>query len=168
MWRVLTIVAAIIVAAAAGFFVPRFFQFPPRIDFKYRFGDPILTPKPIAPNVSYECVAFTQAEVYENREDGPTANVSSGKGGDEVALKITEDGKGMMISFPFAAANDTADFDKPIPIAAQNGNYVVASRTNGADIVTLILDVNTLKAVYSYSGQGMVGIRGRSLLLGCR
>ncbi len=167
MWRVLTIIALVIGSAAAGFFVPRLLQFPSRIEFRYKFPDQIPTAKPIAANVGYECTATTQSEVYENRLGNPMGNAAAGKGGDEVTLKVTTDGKGILVSFPFAAADDTGDVSAPIPIASQNENYVVASRANGPDVLTLILDVGTLKAIYSYSGQGLAGIRGRSMLLAC-
>jgi hypothetical protein len=165
--RVLTVVLLMIVSATAGFFIPRLLQYPSRIEFKYKFADQIPNPKSVAANVAYECSAITQAEVYENRLDNPTGNAGSGKGGDEVALKISSDGKGILVSFPYAATNDTTDVGEPIPIASQSESYVVASRAKGPDVVTVILDLSTLKAVYSYSGQGLAGIRGRSLLLAC-
>ena len=164
---VLMIVVLVIAAAAAGFFVPRYFQYPSRIDFKYKFPDQVISPKPIAPNVSYDCLSMTRAEVYENRDDGPTANVSSGKGGDVVSLKVSSDGKGFLVSFPYAAADDT-DFSAPVPIASNTEGLVVANKSNGTDLVSIIFDLNTLKAIYSFTGQGMTGIRGRSLLLACR
>ena len=166
--RIAGIVALVAIAAAAGFFVPRFLQYPSRIDFSYKFPDQIIDPKPIAPNVTYNCNAMTQAEVYENRADGPTANVASGRWGDIVSLKISGDGKGIAVSFPFAVASDTGDIADSIPIVSQNGNYVMASKMNGTDIFTVLLDTGTLKAIYSYAGQGMTGIKGRSLLLACR
>jgi hypothetical protein len=166
--RILGIVALVIVAAAAGFLVPRFLQYPSRIDFSYKFPDQIIDPKPIAPNVTYGCNAMTQAEVYENREDGPTANVASGRWGDVVSLKISSDGKGIVVSFPFAVVSDTSEIADPIPIVSRSGNYVLASKMNGTDTFTILFDTGTLKAIYSYAGQGMTGIKGRSLLLACR
>jgi len=169
MVRALAIVViAALAGAAAGFFIPRLLQWPSRIDFKYRFPDRTTASKPIAPGLIYACTAVTQAEVYENREAEPTANVGSGKGGDEVSFKISDDKKGILVAFPFAAAADASDVSEPLPIVNQSGSYVVASRASGTDIVTVFLDVSTLKAIYTYTGQGMVGIRGRSLLLACR
>ena len=169
MVRALAIVViAAVAGAAAGFFIPRLLQLPSRIDFKYKFPDLGTVAKPIAPGLTYACTAITQAEVYENREAEPTANVGSGKGGDEVLLKISDDRKGILVSFPFAATADASDTSEPLPIVNESASYVVASKASGTDIVTVFLDVSTLKAIYTYTGQGMVGIRGRSLLLACR
>ena len=170
MLRVLVIIGVVIAAAAAGFFVPRLLQFPSQLALKYKFPDQDATTaaKPIAPNESYACSAVTQAETYENRMDGPTGNASAGKGGDEVTLKVSGDGKGISVELPFDIANGATVSPQPIPITAQDGSYVVASRAEGVDIVTLVFDTATLKAVFSYTGQGMMGIRGRSILIACR
>jgi len=169
MLRVLLIVGLVIVAAAAGFFVPRLLQFPSQLALRYKFPDQAATvAKPIAPDESYACSAVTQAETYENRIDGPTGNASAGKGGDVVTLKVSSDGNGISVELPFDIANGAAVSPQPIPITARDGSYVVASRAEGVDIVTLVFDTSTLKAVFSDTGQGLIGIRGRSILIACR
>jgi hypothetical protein len=168
MWRVVSIVALIVVAAAAGFFVPRFFQLPNQIAFRFKFPDQDVSTKPIAPGVEYACSAITQSEVYENREDGPTGNAGAGKWGDEVALKVSSDGKGISIILPFDITNGATVSPDPIPIVSRDDNGIVASRLDALGVVTLVVDVTTLKAVFSYSGEGMTGIRGRSILIACR
>ena len=168
MWRVLVIVALVIAVAAGGFFIPRLLQFPNQIAFRFKFPDQDVSKKPIAPNESYACTAITQAEVYENREDGPTGNAGAGHWGDDVTLKVSSDGKGISVVLPFDVANGATVPADAIPIVSIDGSYVVATRSDAPGVVTLVLDVSTLKAVFTYSGQGMTGIRGRSILIACR
>ena len=59
------------------------------------------------------------------------------------------------------------DAGDPIPITVWAQGFIVANRARGLDIVSLVLDTKTLKAVVSYTGQGTLGIKGRSLLLAC-
>jgi hypothetical protein len=62
------------------------------------------------------------------------------------------------------------DAGPPIPITydARDGSYIVANKADGLDVTTVILDLRTLKGVVSYTGQGMIGMKGRSSLIACK
>lgn len=168
MLRKLTIGMLMTVAAAAGFYVPRFMQYPSQADFKFSFPDttPTLV-RTVAPNVDYGCNVITEAVAYENRLDGPTANARSGTGANKIALKIANDGKGIFLLNSYDVGIGATDAGDPIPITLKIKDYIVASSANGLEVKTLILNEKTLKAVFSFTGQGMLGIKGYSLLLAC-
>jgi hypothetical protein len=170
---VLTIGMLMALAAAGGFYVNRLMQ---RGEGDLELSFPDRDPKivtVVAPNQDYGCNAITEAEAFENHihTDGagaaPTANARSGVGTDKVALKFTNDGKGIFLLSAFDVGQGATDAGDPIPITVSTQNYIVATRARGLDVVSLILDVKTLKAIVSYTGQGMLGIKGRSLLLAC-
>ena len=104
---------------------------------------------------------------YENRLDGPTANARAGAGTEHVAIRMSPDGKGIFMLPASAVRAGASDAGDPIPITSASKTYIVASRANGLDVHTLILDVRTLKAVWTYTGQGMLGIKGFATLLAC-
>ncbi len=62
------------------------------------------------------------------------------------------------------------DAGKPIPITykGSSGDYIVANRADGIDVTTIIVDLRTLKGVISYTGQGPIGMKGRSVLVSCK
>jgi hypothetical protein len=77
------------------------------------------------------------------------------------------DGKGIFMLPASAVRAGATDAGDPIPITSASKAYIVASRANGLDVHTLILDVRTLKAVWTYTGQGMSGIKGFATVLAC-
>jgi len=87
---------------------------------------------------------------------------------DKYALSMTADGKFIFLLATFEVEQGATDAGDPIPISYKDGNYIVANRAKGLDVISIILDVRTLKAVISYTGQGMLGIKGRSILASCK
>ena len=122
---------------------------------------------PVAPSEEYACDPITEAVAYENRLDGPTANARAGAGTEHVAIRMSPDGKGIFMLPASAVRAGATDAGDPIPITSASKTYLVASRANGLDVHTLILDVRTLKAVWTYTGQGMWGIKGFATVLAC-
>ena len=122
---------------------------------------------PVAPSEEYACDPITEAVAYENRLDGPTANARAGAGTEHVAIRMSPDGKGIFMLLASAVRAGATDAGDPIPITSASKAYIVASRANGLDVHTLILDVRTLKAVWTYTGQGMLGIKGFAAVLAC-
>ena len=157
--------------ATAGYHVLRLLQYPRQATFRVALPDTSYV-RPVAPNQDYGCNAVTEASVYEDRLDGPTANALSALPGDaaeKVAIKFSADGKGVYVLTSTAVKYGATDAGNPIPLTSKSDAYIVASRNDGLNVETLIVDVKTLKAVLSYTGQGLLGsVRGRSLLLTCR
>jgi hypothetical protein len=172
--RVLTVGTLMALSAAAGFYFNHLAHDPSEPELELNFPDynPQLV-NPVTPGQEYGCDATTEAEAAENRIHtngaglAPTANARSGTATDKVALRIAEDGKGVYALFAFDVAHGATDAGDPIPIIEQTSDYLVASRRDNLGVTSLILDVKTLKAVVSFTGQGMLGTKGRSLLLQC-
>jgi hypothetical protein len=173
--QVITIGALMVLSAAGGFYFNRLVHDPGKADLELDFPDiDSQFIEAVAPNKEYGCSAITEAEASENRIHtggaglAPTANALSGTATDKVALRIAADGKGLFLLFAFDVAHGATDAGEPLPILQQTKNYVVASRPDVLGVTSVILDAKTLKAVVSFTGQGMLGIKGRSLLLQCR
>jgi hypothetical protein len=71
------------------------------------------------------------------------------------------------VAWPSPDAYGATDAGEAIPITLWTKSYIVASRANGLDVHTLIIDAATLKAVWSYIGRSILGIKGSALLLAC-
>ena len=161
-------VVLIALGAVGGVYVNRLLQ-RGEGDLELRFPDS--DPKVLRPVVAGQ--DYTKAEAFENHihtegtRPAPTANARSGVGTDKVALKITNDGKGILLLSASDVGHGVTDAGDPLPITVWTQGFIVANRARGLDIVSLVLDLKTLKAVVSYTGQGTLGINGRSLLLAC-
>ena len=172
----LLIIGLVLIAlgAVGGIYVNRLVQ-RGEGDLELRFpdSDPKVL-RSVAAGQDYGCNAVTEAETFENHlhtegtRAAPTANARSGAGTDKVALKITNDGKGILLLSASDVGHGVTDAGDPIPITVWAQGVIVANRARGLDVVSLVLDVKTLKAVVTYTGQGMLGINGRSLLLACQ
>jgi hypothetical protein len=96
-------VILIALGAVGGVYVDRLLQ-RGEGDLELRFpdSDPKLV-SAVAAGQDYGCTAVTEAETFENHlhtegaRTAPTANARSGTGADKVALKITNDGKGILL-----------------------------------------------------------------------
>jgi hypothetical protein len=168
MRRILTIGLLTALSAAVGYYIPWLPQFQKQAKFSVEFPDrDSRYVKAPAPNQDYACSAIADAAAYEDKIGGPTANARSGAGTDNVALKISDDGKGVLLLTAAAVKLGVTEAGPPIPITLRTKDYLVASRVNGLDVDTLIIDLKTLNAVWSYTGQGMLGVKGQSFLLSC-
>jgi hypothetical protein len=117
MLRIFSFGLLLVLAAMAGFFIPRLVQYPGQAQFAFKFPDP--DPKyvkSLAPNQEYACKAVVEATAFEDRLDGPTANASSGSSDDRVSLKIARDGKGIFLLFAASVAQGATDAGEAIPI----------------------------------------------------
>jgi hypothetical protein len=67
------------------------------------------------------------------------------------------------------AADIACGATEPIPLAVHSNTpfYVVAAGQQTLGETAVILDVKSWKAIVSFTGQGVVGIRGSSFLVQC-
>jgi hypothetical protein len=125
--------------AAGGFFVNRLMQ-RGEGDLELRFPDrnPKVVPA-VAPNQDFGCNAITEAEAFESHMHmngagvAPTANARSGAGTDKVALKITNDGKGVLLLSALDVGHGATDAGDPIPITVWTQSFIVANRARGLE-----------------------------------
>jgi hypothetical protein len=52
-------------------------------------------------------------------------------------------------------------------ITLNNSSYIMAQEQLTLGVALIILDVRTLKMVWSFNGQGMLGMKGESVLFQC-
>jgi hypothetical protein len=169
MLKPFTVVVLLLFAAAAGFYIPRLMQYPHQSEFSVKLVDP--DPKwltPAAANSSYGCEAVTEANTFEDRLAGSNAMALAGFGTDKMSLKITGDGKGVVVLFAAAVAAGVTEASDPIPITYKTDRYIMATGPVNFGASSLIFDLKTLKVIYSYTGQGMLGVKGQSILFTCR
>ena len=98
--------------------------------------------------------------------DGPSANAHAGHGTEKVALTLSSDGKTLSVLYAYDLANGVTE---PIPLVvhSRTSSYIVAAGEQTLGETAVILDVRSGKAVISFTGQGMLGIKGSSLLMQC-
>jgi hypothetical protein len=169
-------------AALAGFYVPRFVQYPAYAEFAAIFPDPAKDyAKEFSLDRGWGCSAVAIANAYENRlaaagaPERPSGFAISGltegnQPAEKFAIKMSDDKKGILLLSADQLNVGITNADEPIPITydASDGSYVVANKAEGIDVTTIILDLRTLKGVISYTGQGMLGMKGRSSLIACK
>jgi len=184
MSRALTIGMLMIFAAVAGFYARDYRRYNEMDErhfaFPYQREDTIKPPKP---NQELACKALVYSAARENvfgdrnswaafwSEKVPPhdAEVYSGPASDYFALRISTDGKGIFILSEDAVRVGVSDPGDPIPIVSNYGQYLRASDTsNVTSIKSLIMDTKTLRAIWSFTGLGMFGIEGESIVLQCQ
>jgi hypothetical protein len=178
MLRVLTIGILMALAAVAGFYIPRIIQYPSQAEFGTMFPDS--TPayaKEFSIDRGWGCVAATVANAFEDRlstvdKENPSGFAMAGltEGNlppEKFAIRLSDDRKGILLLSAEQLNAGITDAGPPIPITydARDGSYIVANKADGLDVTTVILDLRTLKGVVSYTGQGMIGMKGRSSLI---
>jgi hypothetical protein len=95
-----------------------------------------------------------------------TANARAGVATENLALKLSGDGKTLSLLY---AADVAYGATEPIPLVvhSKTTSYVVAAGQQTLGETAVILDVKSWKAVVSFTGQGMLEIRGSSFLVQC-
>jgi hypothetical protein len=131
-------------------------------DTKLQFPDRSYSPSAL----DLGCDVVTEGSAYEDRLDGPTANGHAGTGTEKVALSLSSDGKTLSVLYAFDVGNGAT---QPIPLAvhSKTPSYIVAAGQQLLGETSVILDIKTGKAVISFTGQGMLGIKGSSYLMQC-
>jgi hypothetical protein len=158
--RALVFVLLILAAAAAGYIGHGAVSTP---DIKLQFPELGYSPS----TFDLGCSVVTEGSAYENRLDGPSANAHAGLGSEKLALKLSDDRKTLSVLYAYDVGHGATE---PIPLAvhSKTSSYIVAAGQQTLGETAVILDVKTWKAVVSFTGQGMLGIKGSSYLVQCR
>jgi hypothetical protein len=149
-------------AAAAGYF-SRELAASKTFDVEVPFPDPGNSPS----TFELGCTAVMEAAAFEDRLAGPTANAHAGRATERLALKLSDDGKTLSLLYAFDVGHGATE---PIPLAvhSKTTSYIVAAGQQTLGETAVILDVKSWKAVVSFTGQGMLGIKGSSYLVQCK
>jgi hypothetical protein len=124
------------------------------------------------PDVAYKpasldlgCSAIMTGTAYEDRFEH-SANVRVEHEGAKLALRISPDRKKAYVLYAFDVSNGVTE-PVELDVESATSSYIVA---HGAQLVggtSIILDMKTYKAVVNYTGQGLLGIKGGSVLAQC-
>jgi hypothetical protein len=128
--------------------------------------------KPSTQNYRFQTVVIhlqrliMEGAAFEDYYD-KSANARAGPGTEKLALKLSGDGKTLSVLYAYDVSLGVTE---PIPLAvhSKTTSYVVAAGQQILGETAVILDVKSWKAVVSFTGQGMLGIKGSSYLVQCR
>lgn len=177
-------IGLLIVAAAAGFYAHDYL---PNADadkneshFSFQDADP-KDVKPVEPNQEFACKfkGWALAGEYKlgdphswahqlGKVQGPDVEVQYARESEAVALRISNDGKGIFMLTATDVSMGVSGASRPFPIIDNGPNYLVAAdESDTLAIHTLLMDKKTLRAIYSYTGLTGSGIAGESHVLEC-
>ena len=159
---------ALLVGAGVGHFGPAFVFAGERTEWTLPAPDP--SPqfiKPAKPGASFACDPLADAEVVDNRFNHK-ATVWTTKQASPVALEISTDGKRLSLMRAMDVSHGATQPEE-FEITSNTTSYNLAEDgqlTLGVGLI--IFDVHTMKAVWSFNGQGMLGMKGETVLFQCR
>lgn len=182
MSRVLTIGMLMTLAVAAGFYAHDYLRSDDTNESHFSFQEQ--NPKdvrPIKPRQELTCKFLGYALAGEDRFGNPHAwsrqwgkvsppdvGVRYARELEGVALRISDDGKGVFMLTATAVNYGMSNAGDPIPIISNYGQYLIASDTSDSTSVkSLVIDTKTLRGVYSFTGLGGEGIEGSTHVLEC-
>lgn len=162
-WRKLLL--GLTIGAALGHFGPGMvraamteFEYPaPDLDPRY-----VTRPRP---GQSYACDPLADSNVFDNRFTHK-ATVWVNQPASKVAIRVSEDGKQLLLMRATSVSVGIADPEE-FKITT-NGSYLMAEERLLLGVALIIFDVRTMKMVWSFNGQGMLGMKGESVLFQCR
>jgi len=158
--RYIVTILLIAVAAAAGYF-SRELTASKTFAAKVPFPDRGYSPS----TFDLGCDVIMEGAAFEDYFD-KTANARAGLGTEKLALKLSSDGKTLSVLYTYDVSLGVTE---PIPLAvhSKTTSYIVAAGQQILGETAVILDVKSWKAIVSFTGQGMLGIKGSSYLVQC-
>jgi len=141
----------------------------PRVKLSLSFPAPDPDPKyvhPTRPGQSYGCDPLADGNVFDNRFTHK-ATVWANQSASKVALRIDDDGKRLLLMKAMDVSVGVTDPEE-FKITLNNSSYMMAEERLTLGVALVIFDVRTMKMVWSFNGQGMLGIKGESVLFQCR
>lgn len=159
--------AALVVGAGVGYVGPRVVFAADKTELTFPAPDP--DPKyvkPPRPNQSFACDPLADANVFDDRFSH-NATIWARQSPSKVAIQISGDGKTLSL----ARATDVAVGvvqPEEFKITLNATSYMQAQEQLTLGVALIIFDVRTMKMVWSFNGQGMLGMKGESVLFQCR
>jgi hypothetical protein len=160
MVRFLVAALLIVLGAVGGYFYAQHDKLHSELEFALADGTPSRSEI-----YDYGCKGIVNATAGENVFP-KNARALSGVSEDNASLHITPDKKGISVLFAYDVANGASE-GQMLRIVSTSDPYIVAVGSGTLATYSLILNVKTLKAVFSFNGQGMLGVKGISTLFIC-
>src|ERR1700737_3086994 len=162
----LIVIVALIVGAAAGYIGPSIVFASDQTESTFPAPDP--DPKfikPPRPGQSFGCDPLADANVFDDRFHHK-ATVWTKYEASKVAIQISDDGKRLSLMRATDVSVGVAQPEE-FKITLNNASYMQAEEQLTLGVALLIFDVRTMKMVWSFNGQGMLGMKGESVLFQC-
>jgi hypothetical protein len=160
--KIIAAIGVLLAVFAAGFF-GRDLVGSDKAEFKSTFPDAALSASSLS---NLGCTAVMAGSAYEDRLDG-SANARAGRVPEKLALNLSDDSKTLSLLYAYDVGNGMTDPVK-LDVHSKTDRYLVAHGKQILGETAVILDLKSGKGVVSYTGQGMLGIKGSSLLVECR
>jgi hypothetical protein len=160
------ILFALGIGAALGHFGPGLMRAADQTEFEFPAPDP--DPKYVKPpqaGQSYRCDPLARGNVFDNRLSRK-ATVWASQSASNVAVRISDDGKRLLL---MRAIDVSAGITEPeeFTLTLNSSSYMMAEERLTLGVASIIFDVRTMKMVWSFNGQGMLGIKGETVLFQC-
>jgi hypothetical protein len=159
-------VIALIVGAVAGYIGPSIVFASDHTEATFPAPDP--DPKfvnPPRPGQSFGCNPLAEANVFDDRFHHNAA-IWTGQSASKVAIQVSPDAKRLSLIRATDVAVGVAQPEE-FTITLNNSSYMTADEHLTLGVASIIFDVKTMKMVWSFNGQGMLGIKGETVLFQC-
>jgi hypothetical protein len=162
------ILFALCVGAALGYFVPGLVRGTGNeTEFKFPAPDPdpryVKSP---GPGQSYACDPLASGNVTEDRITHDAIVWVSQSSASKVAVRVSDDGKQLLLMRAMDVSAGSTDPEK-FKITSSSGLYLTAEERLLLGVALIIFEVRTMKMAWSFNGQGMLGIKGETVLFQC-
>lgn len=121
--------------------------------------------KPPRPGQSFGCDPLASANVFEDRIQHE-ARVWTKYEASEVAIQVSDDGKRLLVMRAMDVSTGSTQPEE-FKISSSGNSYLLAEEPLTLGKALLIFDVRTMKMVWSFNGQGMLGMKGETVLFQC-
>jgi hypothetical protein len=121
--------------------------------------------KPPRAGQSFACDPIAGANVFDDRLKH-RATVWTNYSATKLAIQVSDDGKTLLLA---RATDVSAGVAQPeeFTITLSSTYYLTALENLTLGVASIIFDVRTMKMVWSFNGQGMLGMKGETVLLQC-
>lgn len=145
MARFVTAMMLALVSALFGFFLAQTYFRDYKITLAARESGPMARGESIA------CEGIATVHLNDTPFAKKIVEAGSGAGQDTVSLKITQDGKGLLLLTALDIKNGSTDAGDAMPIVYSDDHYSVALEMREASIEIVLLDRENRNAIWSKS-----------------
>jgi hypothetical protein len=168
MCLVLFVLVSLIVETGLGYFEPisAFAADKTEVTIPAPDPDPKLV-KPPRPGESFACDPLAAANVFDDRFTR-RATIWTNYAASKVAIEVSGDGKRLLLMRESDVSAGVAQPEEFAITYLGNTSYLTAQEPLTLGLASIIFDVRTMKMVWSFNGQGMLGMKGETVLFQCR
>ena len=161
------ILFAFVIGAGLGYFGPSL-VIAPSDQAEATFPAPDPDPKFVKlprPGASFGCKPLARANVSDDRLKH-RATIWTGQSASDVAIQISDDGKRLLLMKAMDVSVGAVQPEE-FTITSNGSSYLTAEEQLTLGVASMIFDVRTMKMVWSFNGQGMLGMKGETVLFQC-